>query len=412
MDLIVRNARLRGREATVDIGIQGETIASIRGRIEESAPTEIDAEGDLTTSSFVNPHMHVDKCLLGRTMRPNKSQTLQEAILITWDFKRSYETADIVARAGEVIESALRHGTTAMRMFADVDTIGGLAPVEGEIETKNRYSNLLDLEVVAFPQEGIIRNPGTEELMRKAMHMGADVVGGLPWYERTDEEARRHVDIVFEIAREFDKDIHMLVDDTDDPNSRSLEYTAVKTIEEGYQGRVTASHCGALAAYDDTYASKVVGLVQEAGISICSNPHISLVLAGRRDKEPVRRGITRVKELLAAGVNVCSGQDDVQDPYYPFGQADQLEVALIASHVAHLTYPSELETVFDMVTVNGARAMNLQWYGLEEGKRADIVVFQAKSLVDALRLRAPRRYVLRKGRIVARSHLESEIVAG
>jgi cytosine/creatinine deaminase len=411
VDLIVRGARLRDREDLVDIGIEGDRIVAIEPDIEQSATEEIDAGGNLTTSSFVNPHMHADKSLLARTMRPNESQTLQEAILITWDFKRSYEVEDIVARAGEVVESALRHGTTVMRLFADVDNIGGLTPIEGELETKRRYSHLMDLEVVAFPQEGVIRNPGTEELMRRAMGMGADVVGGLPWYERTDEEARRHVDVVFDIAREFDKDIHMLIDDTDNPNSRSLEYTAVKAIEESYQGRVTASHCGALAAYDDTHAAKVIGLVKEAGISICSNPHISLVLAGRRDKEPIRRGITRVKELLAAGVNVCSGQDDVHDPYYPFGRADQLEVALIASHATHLTYPSELETVFDMVTTNAAQAMRLDWYGLEEGRRADIVVFQAQTLADTLRLQAPRLYVLRKGRVVARSRLESTIAA-
>ena len=412
MDLIVRNARLDGRDGTVDIGVDGETIAAIRDHIEESAPNEIDAEGDLTTTSFVNPHMHVDKCLKASTMRQNESQTLQEAILITWEFKRNYETEDIVSRAGQVVEAALRNGTTAMRMFADVDTIGGLAPVEGELETKNRYGHLMDLEVVAFPQEGILRDQGTEDLMRKAMEMGADVAGGLPWYERTDEEARRHVDIVFDIAKEFDTDIHMLVDDTDDPTSRSLEYLAVKTMDEGYHGRVTASHCGALAAYDDTYAAKVISMVDDAGISICSNPHISLVLSGRRDKEPIRRGMTRVKELLAAGVNVCSGQDDVHDPYYPFGRADQLEVALIAAHATHLTYPTELRTVFDMVTANAARAMRLDWHGLEEGKRADIVVFQAKTLVDALRLQAPRRFVIRKGRLAARSRLESELVAG
>lgn len=410
MDLIVRNARLRGG-STVDIGIEGEVIAAIEDSIEGSATMEIDAEGKLATPSFINPHMHVDKCLLARTMRPNETQTLQEAILITWDFKRSYEVEDIVERAGEVIGSALRHGTTVMRMFADVDSVGGLRPVEGELETKKRYEHLMDLEVVAFPQEGIVRDPGTDELMHKAMEMGADIVGGLPWYERTDEEARRHVDVVFELAKEFDKDIHMLVDDTDDPNSRSLEYTAVKTIEEGFQGRVTASHCGALAAYDDTYAAKVIGLVKEAGINICSNPHISLVLAGRQDGEPVRRGITRVKELIAAGVNVCSGQDDVHDPYYPFGRADQLEVALIASHGTHLTYPPEIETVFDMVTTNAARAMNLDWYGLEVGKRADLMVFEAGSIVDAVRLQAPRAYVVRRGRIVAESHLESRIVA-
>lgn len=410
MDVVIRRANVRGREGPQDIGIEGETIVRIAPTVESEGAKEIDAEGNLVTASFVNPHMHPDKSLLAKTMRPNESQSLQEAILITWDFKRAYTIDDVVARAGEVLESAVRHGSTAMRVFADVDTIGGLIPVKGLLEAKRRHSELLDVQVVAFPQEGILLDPGTEELMVEAMALGCDVVGGLPWYERTDEEARRHVDIAFDIAKRFDKDIHMLVDDTDNPNSRSLEYLAVKTIDEGYEGRVTASHCGALAAYDDTHAAKVIALVRDAGVSICSNPHISLVLAGRRDREPVRRGITRVRELLAAGVNVCSGQDDVHDPYYPFGRADQLEVALIASHATHLTYPSELETVFDMVTTNAARAMRLDWHGMQEGRRADLLVFQAATVVDALRLQAPRLHVFRKGKLVAQSRLESRLV--
>jgi cytosine deaminase len=395
----------------VDIGIKGEKISRIAPSIETATVREIDAAGNLVTASFVNPHMHPDKSLLARTMPPNESQTLQEAIAITWDFKRSYTIEDVVARAGEVFVSAVRHGSTAMRAFADVDTIGGLVPTEGLLEAKRQYADLLDVEVVAFPQEGILVHPGTEDLMVKAMEKGCQVVGGLPWYERTDEEARRHIDIVIDIAKRFGTDIHMLVDDTDNPNSRSLEYLAVKTMDEGYEGRVTASHCGALAAYDDTHAAKVIALVRDAGISICSNPHISLVLAGRRDREPIRRGITRVRELLAAGVNVCTGQDDVHDPYYPFGRADQLEVALIAAHATHLTYPSGLETVFDMVTTNAARAMRLDWYGLQEERRADLMVFQAQSIVDALRLQAPRLHVFRKGQLVAHNRLESTLAS-
>jgi len=236
------------------------------------------------------------------------------------------------------------------------------------------------------------------------------VVGGLPWYEMTDEDARRHIDIVFAIARERDADVHMLVDDTDDANSRSLEYLAVKTKREGYGGRVSASHCGALAAYNPTYAAKVIGLVREAGIAIVSNPHISLVLAGRRDAEPVRRGITRVRELLRAGVNVASGQDDVNDPYYPFGRASQLEVALFMAHTAHLTYPDELETVFDMVTGNAARAMRLPRYGLAAGDAGDLLIWDAGSVKEVLTRQRPPAYVVRGGAVVAQTTITSELV--
>jgi len=226
----------------------------------------------------------------------------------------------------------------------------------------------------------------------------------------TDADARTHIDIAFAIARARDADIHMLVDDTDDPNSRSLEYLAVKTLREGYTGRVSASHCGALAAYNEVYAEKVIGLVREAGVTIVSNPHISLVLAGRRDREPVRRGITRVRQLLRAGVNVASGQDDVNDPYYPFGRASQLEVALFVAHTAHLTYPDELETVFDMVTVNAARALRLQGYGLAVGNDGDLLVWDAATVKEALTKQLPPTHVVRGGKVVATTSVQSKLV--
>jgi len=409
MDLIVRQARRRGDAAACDIAVDAGRIVAVERSIRERGTREIEAGGGLVTPPLVNPHVHLDKALLGEVMRPNVSQTLAEAIDITLDFKRAYTEKDIVERAGAVIEMGVREGTLVVRGFADVGSAGGLMPVRGLIAARARYANLVKLEVVAFPQEGIVRDPGTEALLRQAMALGADVIGGLPWYEKTDEDARRHIDIVFAIARERNADIHMLVDDTDDPNSRSLEYLAVKTDREGYGGRVSASHCGALAAYDATYAAKVIGLVKEAGITIVSNPHISLVLAGRRDREPVRRGITRVRELLAAGVNVASGQDDVNDPYYPFGRSSQLEVALFMAHTAHLTYAGEIDTVFDMVTVNAARAMRLERYGLAPGDAGDLLVWPAATVKEALARQRPPAWVVRAGKVVARTTITSEL---
>lgn len=411
MDLIVRRARRRGAAALCDIGVQDGRIAAVEPSLGGRAAREIDAAGRLVTPPLVNPHLHLDKARLGDVMRPNRSQTLQEAIEITWDFKRGYTVEDIGARAGAVLEMAVREGTLHVRAFADVGTIGGLTPVRGLLALRERVRGLVDVQVVAFPQEGILRDPGTDTLLREALALGADVAGGLPWYEMTDEDARRHIDIVFALARERDADIHMLVDDTDDANSRSLEYLAVKTLREGYRGRVSASHCGALAAYNDAYAAKVIGLVRDAGITIVSNPHISLVLAGRRDREPVRRGITRVRELLAAGVNVASGQDDVNDPYYPFGRSSQLEVALFMAHAAHLTYPPELETVLDMVTVNAARALRLAGYGLQPGDRGDLLVWDAGGVKEALTLQRPPAWVVRGGRVVARTTVSTELTA-
>lgn len=404
---LIRNVRLRGREGTFDVAIEGERISAVEPAIEASPEAEYDGGGNLLLPGLVNAHQHLDKCMLGSVMRPNRSQTLQEAIYITWDHKRSYTVEEIVARATPVVEEAVRYGTTAMRGFADVDTVGGLVPVQGLLELKRRFAGLITLEVVAFPQEAIVRDPGTAELMEQAMALGADVVGGLPWYERLDRHVHEHIDFCFELAARTGKDIHMLADDTDDPTSRSLEYLAVRTIETGYQGRVTASHCGALAAYDDNHAARVIDMVREAQITISSNTQVSLVLDGRADRGLVRRGITRVGELLDAGVNVISAQDDVNDPYYPFGKPDQLEVAQYTAHVAQLTYPAQLETVLDMVTTNAARAMRLPDYGTEPGSRADLVVVEAPTVHEALRLIPPRRMVFYGGRLVAQTRIDS-----
>jgi cytosine/creatinine deaminase len=407
LDQIIRGVRLRGREGSFDVAIEGEAIAAVEESIEGGADHELDGQGCLLSPGFVNIHVHLDKCMLGEVMRPNESQTLQEAIEITWDHKRSYTVEEIADRASPVVDQGIVNGTTAVRAFADVDTIGGTTPVEGLLELKRRFERETTFEVVAFPQEGIIRDPGCEKLMEECMELGADVVGGLPWYERTDRHMWEHIDFCFELARRTGKDIHMLVDDTDDPNSRSLEYLALRTLAEGYGGRVVASHCGALGAYDHTYAEKVIGMVREAGVTISSNTQISLVMDGHTDRGLVRRGITRVGELLEAGVNVVSAQDDVNDPYYPFGKPDQLEVGQYTAHVAHLTYPSHLETVFDMITANAARAMRLEGYGLEPGNRADLVLIEARSAHEAMRLIPPRRAVLYGGRLVAESSSEN-----
>lgn len=409
MDLVIKNARLRNNEVLQDIAIKDGKIAAVSSSLEGEGAETLDAGGRLTVPAFVNVHIHLDKCMLGEVMRPNVSGTLDEAIAITWDFKRNYSDEDIMQRAGRVIEESVKNGTTFIRCFVDIDNYAGLKAMQGMLAARKAYEDIVDIQLVPFPQEGIIRHPGTKELLREAMKMGGDIVGGLPWYEMTDEDMRLHIDDVFEIAREFNADIHMLVDDTDDANSRSLEYLAVKTIRENYQGRVSATHCEAMASYNDVYAAKVIGLVRDADINMVCNSHVNLVLAGRMDREPIRRGIMRVKELLTAGVNMVSAQDDVRDPYYPFGRPDQLEVGAYLAHTAQLTLPEELETVFDMITLNAARAFGLSNYGLEPGNDADIVVIDADNITDALRFQPVRSYVFKKGKIVASGYTERKL---
>jgi len=271
------------------------------------------------------------------------------------------------------------------------------------LEAKRRFASIMDIQIVAFPQEGILKNPGCEKLMREAMKMGADVVGGMPANENSPEDSRRHIEIAFDIAEEFDADIDMHIDETDDPFYRTLEMLADETIKRGYEGRVTAGHACALAAYDDHYANYVIEKVKKAEINVITNPATNLMLQGRHDKQPVRRGITRVKELLAAGVNVSFGQDCVKDTFYPFGSADMLQVALITAHAAHLSLPHEIKTTFDMPTVNAAKILRLEDYGLEKGKRADIVILDTDNVRDAIRLQPIRLFVIKSGRVIAKT---------
>jgi cytosine deaminase len=411
MTLIIRNARVRRETNPVDIAIDGERIAAVGARLHSAGAKEIDAGGSLVLPGLFNLHFHADKCLLGEIMRPNVSGTLPEAIEITNEFKRRYDPGEVAERAVRAIETGVKNGTTFFRLFADVGTIGGLRGARGLLLARERMSKYCTIQVVAFPQEGIVRDPGAAELMEEAVKEGCDIVGGLPWYEYTDEEARRHVDICFDIAKRHDLDIHMLVDDTDDANSRSLEYLALKTMREGFHGRVAASHCGAMAAYNDVYAAKIVDMVATAGVTISVNAHVNLVCSARIDREPKRRGIARVKELLARGANVVTSQDDVSDPYYPFGKPDPVECAAMIAHVAQLTLPHELEQAVDMVTDNSAHAARVSDYGIKPGARADLVVVGAASIHEALRIQPPRRHVFKDGREVARSTLTQELVA-
>jgi len=410
MDIIIRNATLRDRKDPVDIAMEKDKIAAVQPKIAEKGRREIDAAGSLVLPGLFNLHFHADKCLLGEIMRPNVSGTLPEAIEITNEFKRNYDPEEVASRAIRAMEAGVKNGTSFFRLFSDVGTIGGLHAARGLLLAREKMQRYCDIQVVAFPQEGIVRDPGAAELMEEAMREGCNIVGGLPWYEYTDADAREHIDICFEIAKRHDRDIHMLVDDTDDPNSRSLEYLAVKTMREGFQGRVAASHCGAMGSYNDVYAAKIVDMVATAGITISVNAHINLVCSARIDREPRRRGIARVKELVARGANVVSSQDDVNDPYYPFGKPDPLECVSYIAHVAQLTLPRELEQAMSMVTDNAAKAARVTDYGIAPGKPADLVVVGASSVHEAIRLQPPRRHVFKNGREVARSTLSQELL--
>lgn len=397
---------------TSDIAVDGGRISLISNRVRGTADQEIDADGRLVTPGFVNIHCHLDKCLTHAWMKTERGKNAgsPDVIPAATGVKRAFTRADIVKRATAALESSILNGTTAVRAFADVDATGGLLAVKSLIEVKKRFSDAVDMEVVAFPQEGIIREEGTEELLHKSLELGADVVGGIPWYERNAEDARKHTDIAFGIAKEYGKRIHMLVDDTSDPEARNVLYLLQKTIREGYEGKVAASHCrGALDSPDDGYAKKVVRLARRAGLTVVENSHISLFMYGRADSHPVRRGVTRVRAFLKGGVNVAIGQDDIDDPYYPFGRGDMLELAWVMAHAAHLSTPEELEAAYDMITYNGARGMGIGGYGVAQGMKADLIVLDAIDVHQALRTQAPRTHVIKRGKVVGMTEVKRSL---
>ncbi|MDD4312319.1 MAG: amidohydrolase family protein [Eubacteriales bacterium] len=409
MQLIVKNAKLRERDALTDIAIDRGVILEIGPNLAYPADTVIDAKGALVTPSLIDPHIHLDKVNIFDVVRKNVSGTLKEAIEIIWDKKKDYTTEDILARSEDVLLRALKNGTLNMRSHVDVDTIGGLKPLEGVKALREKYRNVMDLQLVAFPQEGIIKNPGCEALMWKAMESGADVVGGMPANEYSPDDSREHVRICFDIAEKFDADIDMHVDETDDPFYRTLEMIADEALKRGWIGRVTAGHTCALAAYDDHYANYVIEKCAKAQIRFITNPVTNLLLQGRLDKQPIRRGITRVKELLAAGILVSFGQDCVKDTFYPYGSADMLQVANVTAHAAQMSLPPEIETVYDMITTTAAEILKLDNYGLAVGKKANLVVVNAKDARDAIRLTPERLYVIREGKIVAKTVVQTEL---
>lgn len=398
----IRGARLRGRRDLCDIRIDKA------GRIEKVGPrlrlptgrSVLDAKGQLVLPSFIDPHLHLDLAYSLDLVKPNKSGTLIEAIGHWSTAKRMLTAANVCERAIRAIHAEVGFGTGHIRTHVDVATGAGLRLAEGVLAARESRAEIVDIQVAVFPQDGILRDPGAEDLMRRALSMGCDLVGGIAHNERTAEDSKRHIDILFALAKEFDVDIDCHIDETDDPDSRCTEYLAAMTIEHGWQGRVTASHACALASYDNVHAQKVISLLKEARVHVVTNPGVNLHLQGRHDRYPKRRGLTRVCELLDAGVNVAAGQDCIRDPFYPFGTGQMLDVVHTLCHADHMTTPKRLAQAMDTVTSNAAAAMRLKGYGVKPGCHADLVVLPACDEHEAIRTRPRPTWVLKRGRLV------------
>ena len=370
----------------------------------------VEGGGGLLLPAYVDTHVHLDKVLI-RDQLAEHDGTLRGAIEAIHAAKRGYDVEDVRRRARAVIESSVLTGTTRLRSHVDVDTIGGLVPLEGVLAAARDCADLAEVQVIAFPQEGILRDPGAADLMSEAMDAGATVVGGMPHWEQGEDDQREHVRFCFDLAQRHDVDVDMHVDETDDGSVRTLAMVVEETERRGWQGRVTVGHVCALSAADDGYADDVIAGCARAGITVVSNPVTNLVLQGRGDRGLVRRGTTRIRELLAAGVPVAFGQDCVHDGFYPFGRGDLLEVALVSAHAAHLATVEEQQLALAAVTTVPAGAWRLgAAYGVTPGARADLQLYAASSWPEVLRLQDPPRQVWFRGREVARTTVTRELL--
>ena len=399
IDLLVKNATLTdGRR--VDIACVGGKIAEVSPAIIGDARETIDARGYLVSPPFIDAHFHMDATLSLGMPRYNQSGTLLEGIRLWGELKPQLTHEAVIERAMRYCDLAVSQGLLAIRTHVDVCD-DRLLCVEALIEVRKRIKPYIDLQLVAFPQDGFYRDPHAKQNLLRALDMGVDVVGGIPHGERTMADGARSMTELCEIAaaRGLLVDIHC--DETDDPLSRHVETLVYETQRLGLQGRVVGSHLTSMHSMDNYYASKLIGLMAEARLHATPNPLINITLQGRHDSYPKRRGMTRVPELRAAGINVSFGHDCVMDPWYPLGQGDMLEAASMGIHVGLMTNQEQMAWAVDAVTVNPAKAMHLEGYGIEKGRNADFIVLQARSPVEALRLKANRLKVVRRGRVIA-----------
>jgi cytosine deaminase len=404
-----QTAPLLVRNATLPDGRAGFDLLAEDGRITALAPSlpvppgvqVIDAEGWLLSPPFVDAHFHMDSTLSHGLPRVNASGTLLEGIQLWGELKPLLTEEAIAERALQYCDWAVARGLLAIRSHVDVCDERLLA-VRALLEVKRRVAPYLDLRLVAFPQDGLLRSPGALANLQRALDLGVEVVGGIPHFERTMAQGAESVQILCELAAERGLRVDMHCDESDDPMSRHIETLAFHTQRLGLQGRVTGSHLTSMHSMDNYYVSKLLPLIAEAGVHAVANPLINITLQGRHDNYPKRRGMTRVPELLAAGVNVGFGHDCVLDPWYALGSGCMLEVAAMGLHVAQMTSAAAQRQCFDAVTVNNARILGLEGYGLDVGCRADFVLLQARSPEEAIRLRAQRLCVVRGGQVVSR----------
>lgn len=392
-DLLIKNAKTRfAGDKLMQVAIRNGKVAKIAEKVDGDAAQIIDAAGNLVTESFVNGHLHLCKVYTLKMMDDAASGAYtgddmggaMTAIELAAQVKENYDESWIIENVRTAVNLAIKYGNTHIRAFADTDTKAKLEGVKALIRAREEYKGKVDIQVVAFPQDGVVRDPGAEEYIEEALKLGADVVGGIPWIEYTEADEQEHIDRMFALAKKYDKDVSMLMDDAGDPTLRTLEMLAVKTIKEGWEGRVTAQHSRAMALYPEPYYRKIEHLLKRANIGVVSDPQTGPLYA-------------RVKSLYKAGVRIALGQDDIADAYYPYGRNNMLEVAFLASHLMWMTSRPEMEILYDLITTNAAEALNIKDFAFAEGNLANLVVLNAKSVWEALWSHEAPLYVIREG---------------
>jgi cytosine deaminase len=405
LDLLIHNATLPDGRTDMSVAVQNGRITDVtQGLSPTAAPAGevVDAGGMLLSTPFVDAHFHMDATLSLGLPRLNQSGTLLEGIALWGELKPHLTFDALVDRALAYCDWAVANGLLAIRSHVDTSDPSMLA-VEALLAVKKKVAPYIDLQLVAFPQDGVLRSKGGFDNLKKALSLGVDVVGGIPHFERTMADGAASVKLLCELAAEQGKLVDMHCDESDDPLSRHVETLAFEANRLGLHGRVTGSHLTSMHSMDNYYVSKLLPLMAEAQLSVVSNPLINITLQGRHDTYPKRRGMTRVPEIMAAGMTVAFGQDCCMDPWYSMGSGDMLEVASMGLHVAQMTSQPAMQQCFDAVTQNPARILHLEGYGLEKGCHADLVLLQAQNPIEAIRLKATRLKVWRRGNLVAQT---------
>ncbi|NCB63989.1 MAG: N-acyl-D-amino-acid deacylase [Clostridia bacterium] len=396
MDILIQNARIPGHDALQTVAIEGGVIRDIAPGLEIAAQRVIDAGGKVLIPGLIDSHIHLDKAYIMDRL-PNKSGTLMEAIQVTAKLKPTFTKEDVVERATRALFSLVSHGTTHIRTHAEFDPAQGFTGFETVMELKEKYRHLMDIQVVAFPQEGIFKCQGVEAMMTQAMDMGADVVGAIPY---NDSPAKEHIDLVFALANKYGKPLDFHQDFKDDADAITIEYICDKTIAEGMQGKVAVGHLTALAALPPAQLEPIMKKMADAQISVMCLPATDLHLGARKDEYNVRRTVTPVRKLRDAGVNMCFATNNIRNAFTPYGTGDLLHIAMLGIPVCHLGGADDLPTVLPMLTTNPAKAIGLTDYGLEKGKKADLVLLDTESVGTCVIDIPERLFVIKNGKVV------------